>query len=96
MSEEFNASLNLTTEVCITCGVVFALPCILRKQLMENQKLFYCPNGHGQQFFGKTKDEEIAEIEDDKEVLSEEIERLEKRVKYYKNKANKAKEKLGK
>ena len=82
MSEEFDVSLNLTTEVCINCGVVFTLPCTLRERLLESHDSFYCPNGHAQQFTGKTKDEEIA--------------KLENRVKYYKNKANKAKEKSGK
>ncbi len=91
MSEEFDVSLNLTTEVCIACGVVFTLPCTLRKTLLESHESFCCPNGHAQQFTRKTKDEEIEELEDDKGVLSEEITKLENRVKYYKNKVKKKK-----
>ncbi len=91
MSEEFDVSLNLTTEVCIGCGVVFALPCVLRERLLESHKSFYCPNGHAQQFVGKTKDEEIADLEDDSCELSNEIIKLENRVKYYKNKVKKKK-----
>ena len=89
MSEQFNATLNLTTEVCINCGVVFALPCILREQLLENHKSFYCPNGHAQQFIGQTKDEEIESLENDYITLEEENRKLENRLKYYKNKVKK-------
>jgi len=91
MSEQFNVTVNLTTEVCISCGVVFALPCVLRKRLYESHEYFKCPNGHSQCFVGKTKDEEIEELEDESEVLSEEVQRLEKSLKYYRNKANKVK-----
>ena len=91
MSEQFNATVNLTTEVCCVCGVVFTLPCVLRKRLLENHEFFHCPNGHSQHFSGKTKDEEIADLENESEVLSDEIIKLENRVKYYKNKVNKVK-----
>lgn len=91
MSEEINVSVNLTTEVCCACGVVFTLPCTLRETLLENHKGFYCPNGHGIHFVGKTKDEEIGDLESESMELSQEIQRLEKRVEYYKTKANKVK-----
>ena len=61
MSEEINVNVNLKTEVCCVCGVVFTIPCILRKRLLENHEYFYCPNGHSQRFTGKTKEQERIE-----------------------------------
>lgn len=44
----------LTTEECCVCGVMFAMPDSLRTQRVDDKKPFYCPNGHGQNFLGKT------------------------------------------
>lgn len=86
MSEQFNVTVNLTTEGCITCGVVFALPCILRKQLLKNHDTFYCPNGHAQVFSGKSREEELGE---ENTVLLEEKRILESKFRYWKGRASK-------
>lgn len=38
-----HAGLNLVTESCITCGVLFAFPGDLRGRLIETRRNFYCP-----------------------------------------------------
>lgn len=44
-----STSVDLTTEECCNCGVLFAMPADLRKQLLaDHSRSFYCPNGHGQ------------------------------------------------
>lgn len=88
MSQEFNATINITTEGCIICGVVFTLPCIRRKHLLKSHDIFYCPNGHGQVFSGKSNEEEL---EEENIELQEENIKLEGSLKYYKNKASKVK-----
>lgn len=88
MSEQFNVTVNLTTEGCITCGVVFTLPCILRKQLLKNHDTFYCPNGHGQVFSGKSREEEV---EEESTELSKEVIKLGNQLRYWKGKAKKVK-----
>ncbi len=42
----FTASLE--SQVCINCGVQFAIPTQLNHQLRQTKATFYCPNGHGQ------------------------------------------------
>lgn len=41
-----DANIDLVTETCINCGVIFALPSELKKHRLENKQNFYCPNGH--------------------------------------------------
>jgi hypothetical protein len=50
-----NISVQLITEDCCNCGVLFAIPADLRRELLENHKNFYCPNGHSQAYLGKTE-----------------------------------------
>lgn len=53
--------LELVTEECITCGVLFAIPTKLQDKLIENHQEFYCPNGHGQHYAEKTQLEKEVE-----------------------------------
>lgn len=49
---------------CCVCGVGFAMESGLYDQRRKDHAQFYCPNGHGQHFAGKTDDEKrIAELE---------------------------------
>jgi len=88
MSEQFNVTVNLTTSVCSECGVVYALPCHFRETRLEDHATFYCPNGHRQHFPGKSTEEER---EEETGELIEENLKLAASLKYYRNKANKAK-----
>lgn len=57
--------VKLVTEECIECGVVFAFPSQLQDVLIQRKgTTFYCPNGHGQVYAGKTDAEKLREAEE--------------------------------
>lgn len=51
----------IVAETCCNCGVVFGLDSGLRAQRLNDHKTFYCPNGHGQVYSGKTDAEKARE-----------------------------------
>lgn len=57
--------IELITETCYSCGVLFALPKDLREKLLEQRErmTFYCPNGHGQSYLGKSLKDQLKEVE---------------------------------
>ena len=99
MSEQFNATVNLTTQVCCACGVVFTLPCNMREGLIKNHASFHCPNGHLQCFPGETDEEkEIKHLRSDLELVKQDIdevieenEKNKGKLKYWRGKAKKVK-----
>ena len=48
-------------ETCIheKCGVHFAVPSLFQKERKRDHKMFYCPNGHGQYYSGKSDIEKL-------------------------------------
>lgn len=48
---------ELEEEVCITCGIVFAIPAHYKEELRKSHKAFYCPNGHSMYFPAETEEE---------------------------------------
>ncbi len=51
---------NLT---CVECGIEFSFSKKVEDQWRRTHKLFYCPNGHGQQWTGETPDQkELKEL----------------------------------
>lgn len=46
---------------CCTCGCVVAMESTQYDQFIASHKIFYCPNGHGQHFTGKSEAEKRAE-----------------------------------
>jgi hypothetical protein len=50
MSFTVQTTITMISEVCINCGVVFAMPDYLRSERLQKGGDFYCPNGHGQHF----------------------------------------------
>lgn len=49
-------ALELVTEECCACGVTFALPASLQRQLRDNPgRSFYCPSGHSQHYVGESE-----------------------------------------
>lgn len=58
--ETFAGYTGLVVEVCCTCGVMFAMPNMLRrKALADHDRWFFCPNGHQQHFTGPTEAERL-------------------------------------
>jgi hypothetical protein len=52
---------TLSTEICCSCGVHFAIPELLQKKLRETHNNFFCPNGHPQHYTGKSEAEKLRE-----------------------------------
>lgn len=69
---EISVTTSLVTEECYSCHVLFAMPKELKDELLKQRaaRFFYCPNGHGQHYVGKTREQELAE----------QVERLERRA----------------
>jgi len=52
----------LITEECYKCGVTFAFPVeIYERCHRDHERSFYCPNGHGQVYTGKTSEQKLKE-----------------------------------
>jgi hypothetical protein len=52
-----STKINLVTEECYKCHIVFAIPEDLQKRAKASRDVsFYCPNGHGQSY---TQSEEM-------------------------------------
>ena len=45
-----SVSVDLASETCCNCGVVFAMPRDLMEQLRKSGGWFYCPTGHKQHY----------------------------------------------
>ena len=85
-------STILVSQTCISCGVQFAMPEELDNRLRQTHKSFFCPNGHIQNYVGKTeaeklreelkrKEAEIAGIVDEKYAALHQVQTLEKKLK---------------
>jgi hypothetical protein len=53
-------SLTMVTEVCINCGIPFAIPKNYQERLREKHTNFFCPNGHTQYYPGESDTEKLA------------------------------------
>jgi hypothetical protein len=56
-------AVKFEVEECCNCGVAFAMTEQLRKQRLADKESFYCPNGHGQSYTGKTDAQKAKEAE---------------------------------
>lgn len=54
--------VQLVTEECCHCGVIFGLTTQLRDERIKDHRGFYCPNGHSQSFVGETEAEKNARL----------------------------------
>jgi superfamily II RNA helicase len=53
---------NLVVEECYKCHVMFAMPQDLKDRCLRNHNIeFFCPNGHGQVYTGKTEAQKLRE-----------------------------------
>lgn len=50
-----NLDVQLVTEECCACYMVFAIPKTMQEKLIAEKTLFYCPRGHSQSYTGKTE-----------------------------------------
>jgi hypothetical protein len=54
-----NVTVTLVVETCYRCGVVFGMPTDFKQQRLKDRESFYCPNGHGQVYTGKTEEQKL-------------------------------------
>jgi hypothetical protein len=54
---------TIITETCYSCGVLFGMAEDLRDNRLRDRRSFYCPNGHGQSYTGKTPETKLKEAE---------------------------------
>lgn len=52
-----HVALDLVTETCYSCGVLFAMPNDFQDQRIADHRNFYCPAGHDQAYCGPTEAE---------------------------------------
>ena len=55
--------LDLTTEICCNCGMLFAMPAELQARMSETGRTFYCPNGHTQ-YYTKSTEAKLREAQE--------------------------------
>lgn len=80
-------------ETCCQCGVAFGIPSDLQKELHSRLGTsFYCPNGHGQHYTGKTEEqrlqEELATTKAHLRSANESWRRAAQDAKHFESKAN--------
>jgi hypothetical protein len=51
----------LVVEECYLCGIAFGMPSDYKEVRLRKRDTFYCPNGHGQHYTGKTDAEKLRE-----------------------------------
>lgn len=68
-----NGSTDLLTETCFKCGVLFAMTEDFQENLRRNRNTFYCPNGHGQVYTGKTDAQKLKDAEARETALNDQL-----------------------
>ena len=57
-------SVELVTESCYLCGVVFAITTDFRKERLRDLRAFYCPSGHGQAYMENVTEKKLRQAEE--------------------------------
>lgn len=53
--------VNLISEVCGMCGILFAIDGQFQRDRLADKARFYCPNGHGISYAGKSETQKLKE-----------------------------------
>lgn len=62
MSIAVYTSVTLEPVTCYACSVIFGIPSDMYRHRLEDQKEWYCPNGHSQHFIGETEAEKYQRL----------------------------------
>ena len=54
--------VEIITEECCSCGVIFGLTDYFKKERLKDHRLFYCPNGHNQHYTAESEAEKNARL----------------------------------
>lgn len=57
--EKFNMNIQMSIQVCINCGIVFAITKKYEDQLRKSHESFYCPNKHSQYYSSESDAEKL-------------------------------------
>lgn len=71
-------AIDFVLETCCSCGIPFFMPNYFKKQKLANKgEMFYCPNGHGQYYSGKSEadklKEQLEKLQQEKQKQEEEL-----------------------
>ncbi len=99
--------IDFTLKHCCDCGTPFYMTTSIYNRRYRDHTVFYCPNGHGQSFTGKTEEqklrEQLAAVEKNKDYYQGEADRqrrnreqVERRLSAMKGQVTKANNKLKK
>lgn len=55
----FDVVTKLGTEVCVNCGMTFAMPLDFQNRRRDDHASFCCPMGHSQHYAGKSETEKL-------------------------------------
>lgn len=69
MGQPLHSPIGYTAETCYACGVQFCMTTALYQQRSSDHGTFYCPNGHGQHYAGKTS------VEKERDALKAQLQR---------------------
>ena len=56
---KYTTSIELETEECCKCGMAFAMTSDFMTRRRKDHNYFYCPDGHGQYYTGKTEEQKL-------------------------------------
>lgn len=58
---KFVERIEMTTENCVNCGMIFAVTADFQWRRRNDHKTFYCPAGHGQHYTGASEAQRLRE-----------------------------------
>lgn len=61
---KYHVTVEMVTEICYKCSIAFGMPSDMKAVLLRDRTNFYCPNGHVQQYVGKSDAEKLKEAND--------------------------------
>ena len=77
LTDTQNFTVTMVWEDCCRCGVAFGMTQDFEARRRDDHKSFYCPNGHGQSYRGKTAHEKkIEQLESRVGFLNKHSDRL--------------------
>jgi hypothetical protein len=66
----FTRPMDLVVVQCCSCGIEYAIPQLLKKELLAEKagKNTWCPNGHAWHFTGKTAEQKLREAQQERDA----------------------------
>lgn len=93
-------TLTLRPQTCYKCGVLFGMESGFDDQRLKDRQTWYCPNGHGQVYSGKSEAQKLTEqLAAARSLAQRESERratAERSARAYKGQVTKVKRRVGK